>query len=96
MGNIRNSPARMSVWVEIPNGCRMRAEFADGDFGATDVHMRLGGEVDETVLRFERTALKRFVELAERMLGTEHAPGSPPRSILDSSAREGIQEVERS
>lgn len=95
MGDIRNSPARMSVWVEIPSGCRMRAEFADGDFGATDVHMRLVGDVDETVLRFERAALRRFVELAGRMLGTEHPPGSPPPTIFDSSAREGIQEVER-
>lgn len=53
-----------SVWLDIPDTCRMRGEFT-GDF---DIQVMFGDPYDGVTMLFERLALERFVRLAGELL----------------------------
>ncbi|GAB3432797.1 hypothetical protein [Actinophytocola sediminis] len=60
---IPNAPEK-SVWLDIPDNCRMRGEFT----GDHDIHLMFGNPDDGTNMLFERVALERFVQLANELL----------------------------
>lgn len=53
-----------SVWLDIPDDCRMTGEFT-GDY---DLHIVFGDLKDGVEMLFERPALERFVKLANELL----------------------------
>ncbi|WP_154814986.1 hypothetical protein [Actinophytocola xinjiangensis] len=57
-------PPEKSVWLDIPESCRMGGEFT----GDLDVHVTFGGPDDGVNVLFERAALERFVGLATELL----------------------------
>ncbi|MGQ0841879.1 hypothetical protein [Actinokineospora sp.] len=61
---IINEAPQVSVWLDVPETCRMRAEFT----GDMDVQVMLGNPPDGVVVLFERLALERFVRLASTLL----------------------------
>jgi hypothetical protein len=68
-----------SVWLEIPDACGMRGEVTSD----LDFEFMFGGRNDGVELVFTRTALERFVTLANELLA---APISDdPRSELPRS-----------
>lgn len=60
---IPNAPEK-SVWLDIPDSCRMRGEFT----GDLDIHVMFGDPNDGVNVLFERPALERFVLLANELL----------------------------
>jgi hypothetical protein len=93
MGNISSSPARLTLWLDIPKDCRIRGEFAPGRSGVPDIYLYLAGEGEDTSLHFERAALERFVELAQHLLAAPQDSGSLPSPVtFESSLRDGIRE----
>jgi hypothetical protein len=59
-----SNPPQVSVFLDVPEGCRMQGEFT----GDLDIQIRFGEPSDGAHLLFEREALKRFVELAKKLL----------------------------
>jgi len=55
---------QISVWLDIPDTCRMRGEFT----GDLDIQVMFGDSDGRTVMQFERLALERFVRLAGELL----------------------------
>ena len=53
-----------AVWLDIPEDCRMSAEFT----GDHDLHIVFGDRNDGVEMLFERPALERFVALATELL----------------------------
>ena len=94
-----SNPPQVALWLSVPDACRMRADFEIGDHEAPDVHVILGNNGDDTHLLFQREALARFVELAQRMLAVPH-PRAPTAAlspvVLDSSYGHDIREIDRS
>lgn len=60
---IPDSP-RSSIWLDIPDTCRIRGEFT-GDY---DIQVMFGSSSDGATVLFERLALERFVRLAMDLL----------------------------
>jgi hypothetical protein len=60
-----SNPPQVSVWLDVPDDCRMQGEFT----GDRDIHIIFGqfGSGQQNVL-FEREALERFVTLANELL----------------------------
>lgn len=88
-----SNPPEAALWLNIPDDCWMRAEFEVGDHDLPDIHVLLGSDSDDKHLMFERTALERFVELAQRMLAVPVTPEAPtPRTLVDSSYGYGIRD----
>lgn len=59
-----NNPPQVSVWLDVPDDCRMQGEFT----GDRDIQIQFGGLHDGAHLLFEREALERFVTLATDLL----------------------------
>jgi hypothetical protein len=59
-----NNPPQVSVWLDVPDGCRMQGEFT----GDRDIHITLGQFGSQQNLLFERAALERFAKLANELL----------------------------
>lgn len=59
-----SNPPQVSVWLDVPDGCRMRAEFT----GDRDIQITFGNPSDGANMLFEREALERFVNLASELL----------------------------
>ncbi|MPZ84199.1 MAG: hypothetical protein GEV28_28880 [Actinophytocola sp.] len=59
-----SNPPEKSVWLDIPEDCRMHGEFT----GDGDVHVVFGDLNDGANVLFERLALERFVQLANELL----------------------------
>lgn len=57
-------PPQASVWLDVPEDCRMRGEFT----GDRDIHVMFGNPDDGVNVLFERPALERFVEMANELL----------------------------
>jgi len=72
-----------SIWVDIPETCRIRGEFT-GDY---QIQIMFGNTGDGVNILFERLALERFAQLATELLAVPipddtnadlpmiHAPG---------------------
>lgn len=58
------TPPQVSVWLDIPDDCRMQAAFT----GDRDIHITFGEPTEGQNLLFEREALERFVKLANGLL----------------------------
>lgn len=58
------NPPEKSVWLDIPEDCRMSGEFT----GDRDIHLTFGNPSDGVDVLFERLALERFVQLANELL----------------------------
>ena len=87
-----SNPPQIALWLSVPDNCRMRGDFEVGDNEAPDIHIMLGSIGDDTHLLFEREALERFIELAQRMLAIGH-PHVPLRTVLESTYGYDIREV---
>ena len=59
-----NSPPQVSVWLDVPEDCRMQGEFT----GDRDIQIRFGEPSDGAHILFEREALEQFVKLANELL----------------------------
>lgn len=59
-----NNPPQVSVWLDVPDDCRMQAEFT----GDRDINVMFGEPSDGVNVLFEREALARFVKLASELL----------------------------
>jgi hypothetical protein len=68
-----------SVWLEIPDACGIRGEVTSD----LDFEFMFGGRNDGVELVFTRTALERFVTLANELLAAPIA--DDPRSELPRS-----------
>jgi len=90
-------PPEVALWMSVHENCRMRAEFELGDCDAPNVHFIMGSDSDDKHLKFERVALERFTELAQRILAIpfEEYPQSPPDVVLESSYGYGIRALNR-
>ena len=90
-----SNPPQVALWLSVPGNCRMRGDFEVGVNEAHDIHVILGSNGDDTHLLFEREALERFVELAQRMLAVPRPRirTAPPPTVLESSYGRGVQEV---
>jgi hypothetical protein len=74
-----SNPPQISLWLSVPDDCRMRGDVEPGDHDAPDVHVTLGGVGgDDMHLLFERQALERFVALAQRMLAVPDPRAATP------------------
>jgi hypothetical protein len=58
------NPPEKTVWLDIPEDCRIRGEFT----GDLDIHIVFGSSSDGVEMLFERLALERFVHLANELL----------------------------
>jgi hypothetical protein len=70
------NPPEAALWLRIPDDCRMRGEFEIRTGELPDIHILLGTVDDDKHLLFERSALERFIDLAQRMLAIPLIPGS--------------------
>jgi hypothetical protein len=59
-----NNPPQVSVFLDVPEGCRMHGGFT----GDLDIQIRFGDPRDGAHVLFEREALERFVVLASQLL----------------------------
>lgn len=59
------NPPEKTVWLDIPEDCRIRGEFT----GDLDIHVMIGNPSDGVNMLFERPALERFVYLANEPAG---------------------------
>jgi hypothetical protein len=77
------NPPHVALWLDVLNDCRMTGYFEGDD----DFCFAIGEPNDEVNLRFEPSALTRFVELATHMLAVPE-PKDPKdsRPILVSPA----------
>jgi hypothetical protein len=77
-----------SVWLDIPETCRMRGEFT-GDY---DIHVMFGDPRDGVNVLFERAALERLVRLGIDLLAVP-IPDDPkaelPRLYAPALAESG-------
>ena len=83
---------QIALWLSVPDKCRMRGDFEVGANQVPDIHVMLGSVGDDSHLLFEREALERFVELAQRMLAIPH-PHALQRTVLESSYGHGVRDV---
>lgn len=85
--------AGVALWLTVPDDCRMRGEFEARDQELPNIHIILGSNRDDQNLLFEREALMRFVELAERLLAIPVSSEGPiPRRALISRSGCEIRE----
>jgi hypothetical protein len=87
-----SNPPEVALWLSVPDTCRMRADFEPGDHEAPDIHLGLGGNNDGSHLSFEREALERFAELAQRMLAISD-PRTSFNTALESSYPNDIRDI---
>ena len=88
-----SNPPEVALWLTVPNDCRMCAEFENGDLEFPDIHIILGSNQQDQNLLFEREALTRFVELAQRILAIPVANEGPlPQLTLVSRSGFEIRE----
>ena len=84
-----SNPPQVSFWLTVPNDCQMVSEFEVGD-DSPDIEFFFGSERDGSHVLFERQALARFVELAQRALAVplsgEKAP--PPIVLIADHGRD--------
>lgn len=91
-----SNPPRTGLWVNIPDECRMYSEFEIGDSDLPDIKISFDGSTNDTEIVFERTALERFIGLAQRTLAIPATPSSPcPDTRLMSSYGYEIREQSR-
>jgi hypothetical protein len=83
----------LSLWLTVPDDCLMRAGFDVGDHKRPIIHIKVGGAGDDVNLQFDREALERFVQLAQRTLTVPVPPGGPvPTTLLFSTYGYAIRE----
>jgi hypothetical protein len=88
-----SNPPELSLWLSVPDDCSMRAGFDVGDHHRPVIHIKVGGVDDDVHLQFERQALERFVQLAQRTLAVPVTPGGPiPTTLLYSGNGHAIRE----
>jgi hypothetical protein len=58
------NPPQVSVWLDVPEGCRIQGEFT----GDRDIHITFGKFGSQQNMLFERESLERFVKLANELL----------------------------
>jgi hypothetical protein len=92
LGHMSNSFE--DVWVlSIPNNCRMIGEF---EVGHTVPHITISDGDRDIRLLLEREVLDRLVRLSQQMLAVpENRDRTMPPVILESTSRNGVQEVRR-
>lgn len=61
------NPPELSVWLDVPDDCRIQAAFT----GDRDIRFMFGQPSDGANVLFERPALERFVQVASQLLALE-------------------------
>jgi hypothetical protein len=85
-----SNPPQVALWLTVPNHCRMVGGFEVGD-NSPHIEFFFGTERDGSHVLFERRALERFVELAQRALAVplssdKQAP--PPVTLIADHGRD--------
>lgn len=90
-----SNPPRVAFWLTVPDHCRMVSGFEVGDDGP-DIEFFFGAERDGSHVLFERQALERFVELAQRALAVPlSGEKAPPLIVLIADHGRDIREEPR-
>jgi hypothetical protein len=92
VGRMSNSSQDV-VWVPVPTNCRMVGEF---EVGHRVPHITIMDGDRDVHLLLERDMLDRVMRLCQQMLAVpENNDPTVPPIILESTHRDGIQEIPR-
>lgn len=79
---MRTDQPHAAVWLDIPRGCRLRATFTAG----FDIEVMFGRPDDEVNMIFDRSALRRLVEVGSELLAAaDPGDGKAPLSAVEGS-----------
>lgn len=71
---MRTGQPHAAVWLDIPGGCPLRAKFTPD----LDIEVMFGQPKDEVNVIFERSTLRRLVEIVNELLAAAD-PGEARR-----------------